>query len=52
VEALKVIQSYPENDLAAGPWELPMIRRAVELGLGAASEADYRVVTGEESGEI
>jgi uncharacterized protein (DUF362 family) len=50
VEALKVIQSYPENDLKADPWELPMIRRAVDLGLGAASEADYRVVTGKERG--
>jgi uncharacterized protein (DUF362 family) len=50
VEALKVIQSYPENDLKADPWDLPMIRRAVSLGLGAASEADYRVVSGSEGG--
>jgi uncharacterized protein (DUF362 family) len=52
VEALKVIQSYPENDLKADPWELPMIRRAVSLRLGAASEADYRVVTSAESGAV
>jgi uncharacterized protein (DUF362 family) len=47
VEALKVIRSYPDNNLEADPWELPMIRRAVELGLGAASEGEYRVVDGE-----
>jgi uncharacterized protein (DUF362 family) len=45
VEALKVIQSYPGHSLKKGPWELTMIRRAVELGLGAMSEADYRIVT-------
>ena len=44
VEALKVIQSYPGHSLPENPWDLPMIRRAAELGLGAASEADYRVV--------
>ena len=50
VEALKVIRSFPGNDLEAAPWELPMIRRAVELGLGAASEGEYHVVAGEETG--
>ena len=50
VEALKVIQSYPENDLKADPWELPMIRRAVSLRLGVANDAAYHVVTGEENG--
>ena len=44
VEALKVIQSYPGHSLKKGPWELTMIRRAVELGLGAMSEAEYRVI--------
>ena len=44
VEALKVIQSYPGHSLKKGPWELTMIRRAVELGLGATSEAEYQVV--------
>ncbi|MBC8264327.1 MAG: DUF362 domain-containing protein [Anaerolineales bacterium] len=44
VEALKVIQSYPGHSLKKSPWELTMIRRAVELGLGAASEAEYEVV--------
>ena len=45
VEALKVIQSYPGHSLKKGPWELTMIRRAVELGLGATSEAEYWVIT-------
>ncbi len=44
VESLKVIQSYPGHSLKKGPWELTMIRRAVELGLGATSEADYQTV--------
>ena len=46
VEALKVIQSYPGHSLKKRPWELTMIRRAVELGLGATSEAAYQVITG------
>lgn len=45
VEALKVIQGYPGHSLKKGPWELTTIRRAVKLGLGATSEAAYRVVT-------
>jgi uncharacterized protein (DUF362 family) len=44
VEALQVIQSYPGHSLQKTPWALPMIQRAVELKLGAASEAAYRVV--------
>ena len=44
VEGLKVIQSYPGHSLKKNPWELTMIRRAVELGLGATSEADYQTV--------
>jgi uncharacterized protein (DUF362 family) len=43
VEALRVIQGYPGHSLKKGPWELTMIRRAVELGLGATSEAAYQV---------
>jgi len=50
VEALKVIQSYPGHDLSKGPWELTMIRRAVELGLGATSEAEYRVIQAQRAG--
>ena len=45
VEGLKVLQAYPRDNLIKAPvWEMPLIRRAVELGLGAKSEADYRVV--------
>jgi uncharacterized protein (DUF362 family) len=44
VEAAKIIQSYPGHSLGEDPWALPMIRRAVALGLGAAVEEDYRVV--------
>jgi len=44
VEAVKVIQGYPGHSLKKGPWELTMIRQAVELGLGVTSEAEYRVV--------
>ncbi len=44
VEALKVIQSYPGHSLKKTPWELTMIRRAVELGLGVASEEAYQLV--------
>ncbi len=46
VEGIKVIQSYPGNSLEGDAWKLTMIQRAVELGLGARSEEDYRVVTG------
>jgi uncharacterized protein (DUF362 family) len=45
VEGLKVLQAYPRDNLIQAPvWEMPLIRRAVELGLGAKGEADYRVV--------
>jgi uncharacterized protein (DUF362 family) len=44
VEGLKIIRSYPGHSLKKDPWEFTMIRRAVELGLGATSEAEYEVV--------
>lgn len=45
VEGLKILQAYPRDNLIQAPvWEMPLIRRAVELGLGVKSEADYRVV--------
>ena len=50
VEALKIIQSYPGHSLKKSPWELTMIRRAVELGLGATSEAEYRVIQAQKTG--
>jgi uncharacterized protein (DUF362 family) len=45
VEGLKVVQSYPGHNLKKEAWELPTIRRAVELGLGATSESAYRVIS-------
>jgi len=46
VEGVKILQSYPRDNLLQEPvWELPVIARAVELGLGAKSENDYQVVT-------
>jgi len=45
VEGVKILQSYPRDNLIKAPvWEMPLIRRAVELGLGAKNKADYRVV--------
>lgn len=44
VEGLKIIQMYPGHSLEDEPWQLTQIRRAVELGLGAASEDDYEIV--------
>ena len=44
VEGLKILQSYPRENLIQMPaWEIPSIQRAVELGLGAASEEEYIV---------
>jgi uncharacterized protein (DUF362 family) len=45
VEGVKILQSYPRENLIQAPvWEMPIIRRAIELGLGAKSEADYQVL--------
>lgn len=46
VEGLKVIQGYPGHSMQGGPWKQTMIQRAVELGVGVTSEAEYRVVNG------
>jgi uncharacterized protein (DUF362 family) len=43
VEGLKVIGRHSDS-VIKDPWLLPMIRRAVELDLGAKSEAEYRVL--------
>jgi uncharacterized protein (DUF362 family) len=46
VEGVKILQSYPRENLIQGPvWEMPLIRRAIELGLGAKSETDYQLLT-------
>ncbi len=45
VEGLKVIDSYhAHNRIEGGVWDLPLLARSVELGIGAASEDDYEVV--------
>jgi uncharacterized protein (DUF362 family) len=45
VEGVKILQSYPRDNLIKMPaWEMPLIRRAIELGLGASSEDDYMVL--------
>lgn len=45
VEGVKLLQAYPrDNQLRMPVWDMPVIRRAIELGLGARSEEDYRVV--------
>ncbi len=47
VEGVKILQSYPRlNRLQMPVWELPIIKGAVEFGLGASDEASYKVVTG------
>lgn len=47
VEGIKIIQSFKGNSLAGiDPWELPQIKRAVELQIGARSEDDYEVIKG------
>jgi uncharacterized protein (DUF362 family) len=46
VECVRIIQGYSGHSLKREPWDYPIIRLAVELGLGAAGEAEYRVVTG------
>jgi len=46
VEGVKILQSYPRDNLIKMPvWELPLIKRAIELGLGVSGEADYQVLT-------
>ncbi len=46
VEEVKVLQQYPRGNQVQMPvWQMPLIRRAIELGLGVSSEAEYQVVT-------
>lgn len=45
VEGVKIIQSFKGNSLKnINPWELAQIKRAVELGIGAKGEEEYRVI--------
>ncbi|MGB9676458.1 MAG: DUF362 domain-containing protein [Candidatus Bathyarchaeales archaeon] len=45
VEAIKIIESFDGAVLKDNPWNYTQIKRAVELGLGAKSEQDYRIVS-------
>ncbi len=45
VEGVKILKAYPRDNLLQMPvWELPIIKRAIELDLGSGSENDYHVV--------
>lgn len=46
VEGVKIIQRYNANNRLRNmnPWQLLTIKRAIEFGLGASSEKDYKVI--------
>jgi uncharacterized protein (DUF362 family) len=45
VEGVKLIQSCnAENKLDMDVWELPQVKRAVEIGIGAKSDEDIEVI--------
>jgi uncharacterized protein (DUF362 family) len=45
IEGIKIIQSFKENSLGEiNPYQLPQIKRAIELNLGIKSEKDYEVI--------
>ncbi len=44
VEAIKIIESFPDAKLQDDPWSYTQIRRAAQLGLGVRSENEYEVV--------
>jgi uncharacterized protein (DUF362 family) len=44
VEGVKILQSYPGNDLEDYLWNLVQIKHAVELGEGPHSEKEYEVI--------
>jgi uncharacterized protein (DUF362 family) len=44
VEAVKVIKSYEGTSLTEDAWSYKQIRRAAELGVGAKSEQEYRMI--------
>jgi uncharacterized protein (DUF362 family) len=45
VEAIKIIESFDGAVLKDNPWSYTQIKCAVELGLGAKSEQDYRLIS-------
>jgi len=45
VEGMKIIQSFKGNSLKdINPWELPQIKRAVELDIGVKNEKEYQLM--------
>jgi uncharacterized protein (DUF362 family) len=44
VEAVKVMKSYEGTSLTEDAWSYMQIRRAAELGVGAKSEQEYRMI--------
>lgn len=45
IEGIKLIRNYhAQNLLTMDPWELPTIKKAIELGLGSRSERDYKLI--------
>jgi len=45
IEGIKILQDYKANNkLGDDPWVLPQIKRAVELGIGAKSSHEYKVI--------
>lgn len=45
VEGVRILQSYDaENRLNMPVWEIPQIRHAVKIGLGASSDADISLI--------
>ena len=45
VEGLKILQSYPGNDLEGkNVWDLMQIKHSLELGLGPHNEEEYEVI--------
>jgi uncharacterized protein (DUF362 family) len=46
VEGVKILKTYPRENLIQAPvWEMPVIKRAIELGLGVTNESEYRLIT-------
>lgn len=46
VEGIKIIQEFNGNSLAGiNPWDLPQIKRAVELKIGSLNEKDYEIIS-------
>ena len=45
VEGVKILQSCSaQNKLGMDVWEIPQIKRAVEIGIGAKGENDIQIV--------